>query len=81
MDAKHQERLLLLEQKVILFGPQLALLQRDKDGKIIYDQKGKTKPIKDRFGEYVIVNTDPPKLKTTNNTMQEKKISVSEEKT
>ena len=62
-----------------MFGPKLSLLQRDPVGKIIYDHKGLTKPIKDRFGEFVIVNTDPPKPKVPANSMNKKTISVTED--
>ena len=64
-----------------MFGPQLSLLQRDPDGKIIYDKRGLTKPIKDRFGEFVIVNTDPPKPKVPANSSNKKTISVTEDTT
>lgn len=39
----------------------MILLQRDENGRIIFGKDGRPKPIKDRHGDYIYVNTSPIK--------------------
>ena len=50
-----------MKQKVVKFGPSMILLQRDDKGRIIFGKNGRPKPIKDRHGDYIYVNTSPKK--------------------
>ena len=50
-----------MKLRVVKFGPPMVLLVRDEDGRILFGKDGKPKPIKDRHGDYIIVNTSPKK--------------------
>tara|TARA_B110000285_G_C15053814_1_gene578424 strand:+ start:892 stop:1281 length:390 start_codon:yes stop_codon:yes gene_type:complete len=61
LKLKHRVRIQELKQRVVKFGPQMVLLVRDDNGRIIFGKDGKPKPIKDRHGDYIFVNTSPKK--------------------